>query len=222
MGMVFGRIDTETAPFELLPSPSAEYELRQYPPSLIAETDSEQGPKGDNVAFRRLANYIGVFKEPHNTAKAPIAMTAPVMSAGGKGGGGSGGSGGGEAIAMTAPVMRSEGSEEGGSGGVLAFIMPAQYTLETLPTPTSPDVRIKQVPGCTVAALTFSGTATDEDAAAKTAALRAMLQRDGLQEDKTGAPTLARFNPPFTLSFLKTNEVHVPIVVVEQACSDEQ
>jgi len=216
--MVFGRIDTETAPFELLPSPSAEYEVRQYPSSLVAETDSEQG---DNVAFRRLANYIGVFKEPHNTVKAPIAMTAPVMSAGGEGGGGSGGSGGSEAIAMTAPVMRSGGAEEGGSGGVLAFVMPAQYTLETLPTPTSPDVRIKQVPGRTVAALTFSGTASHEDAAAKTAALRAMLQRDGLQEDEAGAPTLARFNPPFTLPFLKTNEVHVPIVV-EQACSDEQ
>ena len=213
MGMVFGRIDVEIAPYEVLRSPSTDYEIRRYAATLVAETDASEARGGDRAAFRRLAKYIGVFGESENASKEKISMTAPVFSS------------------------DCAASSDDGS---LAFTMPAKYTKESLPAPMSADVHVKELPERTVACVTFSGTVTKEDAALKAAALEAMLLRDGLQLAAAGAAksqvgeegglaarewqedgvagytrgwTLARFNPPWTLPFLKTNEVLVPIVL---------
>lgn len=229
MGMVLGRIDVETAAYEVLSSPSAEYEIRRYAAGLVAETSARPAAGGDSGAFRRLAKYIGVFGESENESKQPVAMTAPVISSDcGNGGGDDGAL---SALAKFGAWRRSSGG--GGQGTTIAFAMPAEYTRETLPVPTSADVRIKELPERTVACVTLSGTVTYEAAAAKAAALEAMLLRDGLQltaataaegggaacEQQEGGVagyttgwTVHRFNPPWTLPFLKTNEVLVPIM----------
>ena len=52
-------------------------------------------------------------------------------------------------IAMASPVLSDTGS--------MAFVMPAEYTIETTPEPTDSNVRITEVPLRLVAALRFSG-----------------------------------------------------------------
>ena len=54
-----------------------EFELRRYPPDLVAEVDVEGGfDEGGNSAFRILAGYI--FGD--NQAAEKMKMTAPVES----------------------------------------------------------------------------------------------------------------------------------------------
>ena len=87
MGMVFGRISEETPGFELLKE-HASYQIRHYVPSVSAETTYiNEGGLDENTsqAFRRLAQYIGVFSSPQNKNAGgnpePVAMTAPVLMA---------------------------------------------------------------------------------------------------------------------------------------------
>lgn len=86
MGMVFGRISEETPAFELLKEHDS-YQIRQYVPSVSAETTYVADGLDENTsqAFRRLAQYIGVFSTPQNKNAGgqaePVAMTAPVLMA---------------------------------------------------------------------------------------------------------------------------------------------
>jgi hypothetical protein len=122
-------------------------------------------------------------------------MTAPVMQAPEKG----------ETIAMTAPVMQTAAD----AAWIVRFVMPQTYTLQTLPVPNDARVKVLEVPATQYAVVRFSGLAGESDIADNTAALRAFMQTHQLQA--AGEPTLARYNPPWTLWFLRRNEVMVPL-----------
>jgi hypothetical protein len=185
-----GCVSTEIPKYEILKS-AGEFELRQYPDTIVAETtvDGRFEDVG-NVGFRRLANYI--FGD--NTTKAEIAMTAPVSQ-----------TTQGEKIAMTAPV----GQSNVGGKFVVSFTMPASYTLDSLPKPNSPDVVLRQVPGTKVAAITFSGFSSEELYLRKLATLEKWLQDESLRA--SGPPVYARYNPPWTLWFLRRNEILINV-----------
>jgi DNA gyrase inhibitor GyrI len=85
--------------------------------------------------------------------------------------------------------------------------MPADYTMETLPRPNNPAVTLREVPASKYAVIRFSGFTGEEKVAAKTAELIAWLDSKGITPD--GEPKLARYNPPWTLPFLRRNEVMV-------------
>ena len=87
------------------------------------------------------------------------------------------------------------------------FVMPSKYTLETLPKPNNPAVTLRAIPASNVAVLRFSGLAGEEKTAKKTAELLAWLKSK--QITPIGEPELARYNPPWTLPFLRRNEVMV-------------
>jgi hypothetical protein len=70
-------------------------------------------------------------------------MTAPVVS---------------QPIAMTAPVVSQAMSE---SAYEVSFLMPKQYTLQTLPVPNDKRIRIHQVESKTIAAISFARYATE-------------------------------------------------------------
>jgi hypothetical protein len=111
----------------------------------------------------------------------------------------------GESIAMTAPVQETLAP----GSAVMAFTMPAAYTLDSLPQPQSEQVVLRQVPERLVASLPFGGWATSSKVKRKTAELLAVLQQHDAQI--VGAPALNQYNPPWTLPFLRRNEIEVEV-----------
>jgi hypothetical protein len=185
-------VPIEQPPFTVIRS-DGRIELRCYDPFIVAETVVEDAglQAGANVGFRRLAGFIF----GGNSAEESIAMTAPVTTTRS------------ERIAMTAPVE----TQRSGQGVVMRFMMPSQYTVETLPKPNDPRVQIRQVPGRTMAAIRFSGRWGEERFEERTEELLTWLQ--GRQILVVGTPVVARYNPPWTPGFLRRNEVLVEIRV---------
>ena len=165
------------------------FEIRDYPELLVAEVRrSGDRQSAVNSGFRPLADFI--FAK--DRAGDSIAMTAPVTQER-------------EEIAMTAPVTQSP-AEPGGEGEwTVRFIMPSEYTYESLPKPAGDDVRIETVPAARKAAIRFSGVATDDLLAEKEAELRQWLK--AREAEVIGPPTFAYYNDPFTPGFLRRNEV---------------
>jgi uncharacterized lipoprotein YbaY len=173
------------------------YELRDYAPYLLAETRVE-APFLDagNVAFGRLFRYIS----GNNVARQKIAMTAPVTQAPANAGRSRG-----EKIAMTAPVNQVAD----GDAFLVGFVVPAKYTRESVPQPLDPAVKIREVPAQLTASWRYSGRWTEANFQAALVELRAVLKTHGLSI--AGEPVIARYNPPFMPTFLRRNEVLVPV-----------
>jgi hypothetical protein len=168
-----------------------EFEIRQYDSQIVAETFVE----GDleevgNEGFRRLYAYIS----GENTKKQSISMTAPVGQEVKS-----------EKIAMTAPVKQEKKETQ----WRVTFLMPAEYTLETLPEPQDARVRLAQEPGRLMAAVKYSGTWSKEGYEKNRALLEEYIQKRGLT--RAGDPVWARYDPPFMPWFLRRNEVLIPI-----------
>lgn len=169
---------------------SGAFELRDYPPLLVAEaTVKGERTVAINQGFRVIADYIF----GNNIAAEKVAMTAPVTQQSS------------EAVAMTAPVTQ----QAAGDSWTVRFIMPSQYTMETLPKPKNADVTLKQIEGQRMAVLRFSGVADDAMLKEKSNALLAEIAKRSLTA--TAAPTYAFYDPPWTLGFLRRNEVMVAV-----------
>ena len=187
---VYARQSVET-PRYTVESEHAGFELRRYEPRIVAEVVVEgTGTEATNAGFRILADFIF----GNNTAKAEVAMTAPVDRSAA------------EAIAMTAPVDRSAKGDK----WVVAFTMPTKYTLETLPKPNDKRVTIREVPSKTYAVSRFSGAPRESVVQQKIADLIEAVDEAGLQ--RSGAePTYARYDPPWTLGFMRRNEIFIEL-----------
>ena len=111
----------------------------------------------------------------------------------------------GEKIAMTAPVSQQRAQGQ----WAVSFMMPAEYTLETLPAPLDPRITLRQVPARRVAAVRYSGFWSEEKYRLHREKLEQWLAASGLAA--SGEPVWARYNAPFTLWFLRRNEVLIPV-----------
>ena len=172
-----------------------EFELRQYAPYIVAEVDLPGDmDSADNKAFRILAGYI--FGD--NEAAEKMEMTAPVESRSAKGG---------EKMAMTAPVTAAIADEDGTM--TYAFVMERKYTLDTLPRPLDERIRIRVVPARTMAVRGYSGRWTEKNYLQHRESLLTALQSQGIRT--IGTPTLARYNSPFSLPFMRRNEVMIEV-----------
>nr|QQZ51757.1 heme-binding protein [Phenylobacterium glaciei] len=169
-------------------------EIRHYGPRLAAQaTVSGSATAARSAGFEAVAGYI--FGA--NTTKASIAMTAPVaQSAAGRS----------QSIAMTAPVVQTA---DGPASWKVQFIMPARYTRETLPVPTSDKVTIVELPAQDYAVLRFSGSRSGRAVERRTGQLTQALAGQGWRV--TGPPTAWFYDPPWTPSFLRRNEVAAPV-----------
>ena len=181
----------ENAQYSVVESRS-DYEVRLYPEHIVAQA-TVKGSHSDslNEGFRIVAGYIF----GGNTRREDISMTAPVIEKSSKS----------ESIAMTAPVT----SSEEGESHTIAFGMPRSYTLETLPTPTDPRVKIVTIPEKKMAALRFSWIRTDARVQSKKQELLQALQRDN--QIIIGEPQYAGYNAPWTPPWMSRNEVLVEI-----------
>ena len=110
-----------------------------------------------------------------------------------------------QSIAMTAPVQETMS----GSDGEMAFTLPSEYALDDLPNPDSDTVELRPVPERLVAVIIFSGRASDKKAELKWQELSAQLEANNIEI--IGEPLLNQYNPPWTLPFLRRNEVMVEI-----------
>jgi hypothetical protein len=87
--------------------------------------------------------------------------------------------------------------------------MPREYSMATLPKPANRAVTLREVPGKRYAVLVFSGLAGEEKVQQKTDELLAWLKTKNRKVVAT--PQLARYNPPWTLPFLRRNEILVEV-----------
>jgi len=167
------------------------FEVRDYPALVVAEvTVSGDQKEAAGKGFRLLAGYIF----GGNTRRQSIAMTAPVAQAPAS-----------EKIAMTAPVTQFQTAGE----WVVRFTMPSRYSMATLPEPNDPKVQLRALPPARFAVLKFSGLAGKDDVAAKTAELEKLVRANQLRA--TGPASLAQYDPPWTLWFMRRNEVMLPV-----------
>jgi hypothetical protein len=168
------------------------YEVRRYEPYIVAEVDVDESFKrAGNSAFRVLAGYI--FGD--NVPQQKMAMTAPVESREG------------ERMNMTAPVTSRAGGGEGSF--TYAFVMERKYSMDTLPRPNNPDIRLVQRPGRIMAVHRYSGTWSEERYAEHEKTLLDALTIDRVAI--VGVPVFARYNAPFTPWFLRRNEIMIEV-----------
>ena len=181
--------DVETPNYEIVKSQDA-IEIRQYEPMIIAKVQMN-GKREDAIGggFRLLADYIF----GNNIANQDIAMTAPVQQQEST------------KIAMTAPVQQ----QSAGNYWQVSFVMPSEYTMDTLPKPVNERVVLKEIPAKTFAAITFSGTNSDENVKAHEKILLEYVEANDLSVIST--PKYAFYNPPWTLPPMRRNEVMIEI-----------
>jgi len=171
-------------------SADSDFEVRDYAAVIVAETTVFGEPvKARNEGFMPLADYI--FAKDREGGK--ISMTAPVTQAPR------------ERIAMTAPVNQ----QASGNGWTISFTMPAGYTMDSLPTPVDPAVRLTEYPARRMAVVKFSGLAGDARMETKRRELLERIASAGLSP--AGEPAFAFYDPPWTLPFLRRNEVMVEV-----------
>lgn len=93
----------------------------------------------------------------------------------------------------------------------MAFSMPSEYTMQNLPKPLDPDITLVEVPAKLFAVIRFSGSFDDlEKRRSKAEELSKWLLTQP-QYKKVGEPVFAGYDPPFTLPFLRRNEVLIEI-----------
>lgn len=167
------------------------FEVREYEPYIVAETivDADFEDAGDE-AFGRLFRYIS----GNNKSRQEINMTAPVEQASAS-----------QKIDMTAPVGQIQVDGE----WAVSFMMPASFTLETIPEPKDPSVILRQIPARNMAAVEYSGFWSEKGYLRNKARLKAWIDEKGFKI--VGEPVWARYNPPFMPWFLRRNEILLPI-----------
>jgi hypothetical protein len=170
------------------------FEIRQYAPMLVAEVIVDgTRDEASNKGFRMIADFIFGNNQSQNHESKKIAMTAPVVVEA-------------QSIAMSAPVT----VEQSGTGKWrVQFVMPKQYTFETLPKPNNKEVSIREVSGKRYAVNQFSGLNDAQKIDTKTKELQDWLEKKHLKS--IGNPQLARYNPPWTLPPWRRNEILLEI-----------
>ncbi len=187
---VLGKRTAEEAPYTVIKS-SGEYEIRRYEPMIVAETTMGGDYRSTSgKAFSKLAGYIF----GGNKAESNIAMTTPVLQEQAS-----------EKIAMTAPVIQ----EKKGEKWVTAFVMPRKYTMETLPKPLDKDIVLREIPAETVAVIRYSGLHSEKNIRKYAEKLSDWIVQNGYRP--ASKPRAASFDPPWTLPFLRRNEVQIDI-----------
>ena len=165
-------------------------QIRDYPAMIVAEAEvTGEREKAINQGFRLIAGYIF----GNNLSSQKVAMTAPVTQQAS------------EKIAMTAPVTQ----QGAGNAWQVRFIMPASYTMESLPRPKDPKVQLRQIDSRRFAVIRFSGMAGEASLQRQTALLTQFIAARKLTA--VSAPSYAFYNPPWTLPFLRRNEVMIEV-----------
>ena len=168
-------------------------EIREYEASIVAEVIvNDNFADASNAAFRKLFKYIS----GNNSSRSDIAMTAPVKQEPQT-----------EKIAMTAPV----GQRAAEQGWAVSFMMPASYTMETIPLPADSSIVLREIPAHHAAAIRYSGAWSEKKYKKHLDLLQNWIEQNSLEPN--GQPLWARYNAPFVPWFMRRNEILIPIVL---------
>ena len=191
VGVLAGPVmsDVEKPDYKVIQS-EQNIEIRQYEPMIIAEVEVD-GKREDAIrdGFRLLADYIF----GNNTVQQVISMTAPVQQKEN------------QKIAMTAPVQQ----QSMGKSWRMSFVMPSKYSMDSLPVPNNNRVRLKEILTKKFVVIEFSGTNSNENVTEHENQLMNYIEAN--QINIIGSPKYAFYNAPWTLPFLRRNEVMIEI-----------
>lgn len=191
MSMAFGANAIEEPSYKVLKKYS-QFEVRQYAPYIVAEV-TVPGPADEagNKAFEYLGGYI--FGKNKGAKK--IEMTAPVSQTPAP-----------IKIEMTVPVIQKPVDKE----FVVQFTMPKEFTMDTLPEPNNPKVKLRQVPSQNFAVIRYSGSWSQSLYDEKLAELKKALQEEGIKTQ--GEAVFSRYNAPFSIPFFRRNEIWLEVL----------
>jgi len=193
MGSIIGiRSGTEEVPYKVIQSQGS-FEIRQYFDRIVIETLMHSSDKmTESNGFRTLAAYIFGTNEEHQK----IAMTSPVE------------------------VRPNEHCSPGqptpaesllkGSGMIMRFTLPHDLQEKDVPKPRSHNVNVAKVGAQQFAAVRFSGMWTEEAFQEHSKILLAELQKT--QYRAIGPVLSLRYDPPWTISCFRRNEVAVEVM----------
>lgn len=165
-------------------------EIRFYKPMIIAEVNVE-GIRKDAIrdGFRLIADYIF----GNNTIQMDLTAKSQVEQKNG------------QKIPMTAPVQQ----QSTGKSWQISFVMPSKYTIDSLPEPKNDRVKLKEILSKKFIVIQFSGKISNENLAEHEKQLMNYIKA---KDFKTyGSPKYAFYNPPWTLPFMRRNEVMLEI-----------
>lgn len=168
-------------------------EIRHYSERLAAQTvvETADPERARQAGFKRLAGYI--FGD--NRAGRKIAMTAPVAQSA-------------DPVPGSAPARQ---------GWRIRFFLPREITLSSAPRPDDRRIALEPLASADYAVLRFSNSRDPDAVAEHVARLRARLADSRWQAE--GAPVAWFYDPPWTLWFLRRNEVALPVTLREGASS---
>ncbi|MEM7070992.1 MAG: heme-binding protein [Pseudomonadota bacterium] len=168
-------------------------EIRHYKKMIIAEVKI-QGSRKEAIGdgFRLLADYIfgnNTINQALNN-DGGVSVSAQQQNT---------------QIAMTAPVQQQQ------QDGLwqIRFVMPVKYRLKTLPQPNDRRVTLKEIPSKRFVTIRFSGTNNDENINHYETQLMDYVNANNVMV--TGSPQYAFYNPPWTLPFMRRNEIMIEI-----------
>lgn len=167
------------------------FEIRDYEPLLVAEAVTK-GPREEAISegFRIIADFIF----GNNISKRDIAMTTPVSQSS-------------EIITLTAPLSQSLENRDG--MWRTRFTMPSKFTFETLPKPVDERVQVSMTKPQRFAVIRFSGSTRDAHLLEQQTKLEAWIKTEKLKP--IALASYHFYNPPWTLPFLRRNEVWIEI-----------
>lgn len=165
-------------------------ELRHYPAYIKAEISIVE--KSYRKAVFKGFNILADFIFGNNIKSEKIAMTSPVQVSQS------------QKTAMTKPVTIS-----GDGNYIVAFIMPLEFRLNTLPQPKNDAVQFSSLPSHTMATIRYSGYFQGPKIKKAKFRLKTWLEKEGIQTN--GDFIVAGYNPPWVPWFLTRNEVMIEI-----------
>jgi len=166
------------------------FEIREYAPLIVAQVEVPGDlSEASSAGFRLIANYI--FGNNIAVRDGGLNMAEPVP----------------EKIAMTIPVIAEGRGDK--KTWLIQFVMPKQYTLDTLPKPNNPQVKLLAMGSQKIAVIRFTGFVSDDKVQEKTTELMTLIK--SRNELPLGNPRLARYNPPWSIPWMRRNEILIPI-----------
>ncbi len=158
--------------------------------------------KKNNIELRKYSSYIvastqvdGSFKE--SQSKAFRILASYIFGDNEKK----------SKIAMTAPVIQQPTQ----TGWEMSFTIPSKYTqLEDLPETKDQRIQFKQIPSRLIAVIQFTGFLDEVKNQNMTDELKKWISELG-NYSQLSKPMFAGYDPPWTLPFLRRNEIMIEL-----------